>query len=127
MPLEKQPYLAIVAPIKNWLAPFCSLRDSASDDISVITLKNGFLNSEDQSCFSMKQRTPVHRFVTRDFFSISYKSMDAYRGIFILCTINGPCAWYQAIAGPLNNKNLKAKLICDFSVRILFFMQFLWV
>ena len=51
--------------------------------------------------------------------------MDAYRGIFVLYTINGPCAWHQAIAGPFNNKNLNAKLMCDFGVRVLFFMQFL--
>ena len=75
--------------------------------------------------FSTKQRKPVHRFVTRDFFSISYKSMDAYRRMFVLCTINGPCAWYRAIAGPLNNKNLNAKLICDFGVTRFIFMQFL--
>ena len=66
--------------------------------------------------FLMKQRKPVHRFVTRDFFSISYKSMDAYRGMFVLCTINGLCAWHQAIVGPFNNKNLNAKLKCDFDV-----------
>ena len=70
----------------------------------------------------MKQRKPVHRFVTRDFFSISYKSMDAYRGMFVLCTINGPCTWHQAIAGPLNNKNLNAKLICDFGVMWFIFL-----
>ena len=45
--------------------------------------------------------------------------MDAYRGIFVLCTINGPSAWHQAIASPFNNKNLNAKLICDFGVCIL--------
>ena len=42
--------------------------------------------------------------------SISYKSMDAYGGIFVLCTINGLCAWHQAIAGPFKHKNLNAKL-----------------
>ena len=47
--------------------------------------------------------------------------MDAYRGIFVLCTINGPCAWHQAITGPFNNMNLNVKLICDFDVRVLFF------
>ena len=56
---------------------------------------------------------------------LSYKSMDAYRGIFVLCTINGPCAWHQAIAGPINNKNLNAKLICDLAYAFYFFMQFL--
>ena len=35
--------------------------------------------------------------------------MDAYRDMFVLCTINGLCAWHQAIAGPFNNKNLNAK------------------
>ena len=45
--------------------------------------------------------------------------MDAYRGIFVLCTINGPCAWHQAIAGPIN-KNLNAKLICN-SVSAVFY------
>ena len=74
--------------------------------------------------FLTKQRKPVHRFVTRDFFSLSYKSMDAYRGTFVLCTINGQCVWHQAIAGPFNNKNLNAKLICDFSVRVLFLCSF---
>ena len=73
MPSEKQPNLAVVPPIKNWLAPFCSLRDSAFDDVSVIILKNSGPNGEGRSCFSTKQRKPVHRFVTRDFFSISYK------------------------------------------------------
>ena len=63
----------------------------------------------------------MHRFITKDFFSISYKSIDAYRGIFVLCTINGPCTWHQAIAGPINNKNLNAKLICDFGLCVLFF------
>ena len=43
--------------------------------------------------------------------------MDAYRGIFVLCTINGPCAWHQAIAGPFN-KNLNAKLIYNFGVHV---------
>ena len=71
--------------------------------------------------FSTKQRKPVHRFVTRDFFSISYKNMDAYKGMFVLCTINGPCAWHQVIAGPFN-KNLNAKLICDFGVTRLIFL-----
>ena len=48
--------------------------------------------------------------------------MDAYRGMFVLCTINGPCAWHQAIAGPFNNKNLNAKLICDFGImRFIFY------
>ena len=75
--------------------------------------------------FLTKQRKPVHCLVTRDFFSISYKSMDAYRGIFVLCTIKGPCACHQAIAGPFNNKNLNAKLICNFGKHVLFFMQFL--
>ena len=37
--------------------------------------------------------------------------MDACKGIFVLYTINGPCPWHQAIAGPINNKNLNAKLI----------------
>ena len=84
--------------------------------------KNGGPYHEGRSFFSTKQRKPVHRFVTRDFFSISYKSMDAYRGMFVLCTINGPCAWHQAIAGPFNNKKLNAKLICDFGVtRFIFY------
>ena len=48
--------------------------------------------------------------------------MDAYRGIFVLCTINGPYAWHQAIAGPINNKNLNAKLICDFGVCVFIFL-----
>ena len=39
MPLEKDHNLAVVASIKKWLAPFCSSRDSASDDISVIVSK----------------------------------------------------------------------------------------
>ena len=77
--------------------------------------------SEGRSCFLTNQRKPVHRFVTRDFFSISYKSMDAYRGYICLCTINGPCAWHQAF----NNKNLNAKLICDFGIRVLFFYAYL--
>ena len=81
---------------------FCFSRDFASDDISVTTPKNMAGHTVKAEVFLMKQRKPVHRFVTRDFFSISYKSMDAYRGIFVLCTINGPCAWHQAIAGPLN-------------------------
>ena len=38
-----------------------------------------------------------------------------------MCTINSPCAWHKAIPGPFNNKNLNAKLICDFGVRVLFF------
>ena len=42
--------------------------------------------------------------------------MDAYGDMFVLFTINGPCAWHQAIGGPFNNKNLNAKLICDFGV-----------
>ena len=47
--------------------------------------------------------------------------MDAYRGMFVLCTINGLCAWHQAIAGPFN-KNLNAKLMCDFGVtRFIFY------
>ena len=50
--------------------------------------------------------------------------MDAYRGIFVLCTINGLCAWNEAIAGPFNNKNLNAKLICDFGVCVLFLCSF---
>ena len=41
-------------------------------------------------------------------------------GMFVLCTINGPCAWHQAIAEPFNNKNLYAKLICDFGVRVFY-------
>ena len=82
MPLEKRPYLAIGHrhSYQKWLAPFCSLRDSASDDILVITSKNGDPYGEGRSFILTKQRKPVHRFVTRDFFSISYKSMDAYRG-----------------------------------------------
>ena len=48
--------------------------------------------------------------------------MDAYKGMFVLCTINGLCAWHQAIAGPFN-KNLNAKLICDFGICVLFFMH----
>ena len=41
MPLEKWPYLAIGHrhSYQKWLAPFCSLLDSASDDILVITSK----------------------------------------------------------------------------------------
>ena len=42
--------------------------------------------------------------------------------VYLLCTINGPCAWHQAIAGPFNNKNLNAKLICDFGIpRFIFY------
>ena len=80
--------------------------------------------TEKGEVFLTKQRKPVHRFITKGFFSISYKSMDAYRGIFVLCTINGPCAWHQAIAEPINNKNLNAKLICNFSVYVLFLCSF---
>ena len=83
--------------------------------------KNGGPYREGRSFFSMKQRNPVYRFVTRDFFSISYESMDAYRCMVVLGTINGLCAWHQAIAGPFNNKNLNAKLICDFGVPHLIF------
>ena len=54
--------------------------------------------------------------------SISYKSMDAYRGMFVLSTINGLCAWHQAIARPFNNKNLNAKLMCDFGVTRFIFL-----
>ena len=42
--------------------------------------------------------------------------MDAYRCMFVLCTINGPCPWDQAIVGPFNNKNLNAKLISAYHV-----------
>ena len=35
MPLEKQPYLNVIAPIKKWLVPFCSSHDSASDDVII--------------------------------------------------------------------------------------------
>ena len=66
--------------------------------------KNGGPYREGRSFFLAKQRKPVHRFVTIDFFSISYKSMDAYRCMFVLCTINGPCAWHQAIAGLLTTR-----------------------
>ena len=47
--------------------------------------------------------------------------MDAYRGIFVLCTLNNPCAWHQVIAGPFKHKNLNGKLICNFSVCVLIF------
>ena len=32
--------LAIIGPIEKWFLPSCSLRDSASNDISVIAFKN---------------------------------------------------------------------------------------
>ena len=45
--------------------------------------------------------------------------------MFVLCTINGPCAWHQAIAGTFNNKKLNAKLICDFGItRYIFYAVF---
>ena len=47
--------------------------------------------------------------------------MDTYRGMFVLSTINGPCTWHQAIARPFN-KNLNAKLMCDFGItRFIFY------
>ena len=94
--------LAIVNHIKKLLAPFCSSRDSASDDISVIASNENasLYYGEGQSCFLMKERKPVHCFVIRVFFSISYKSMDAYRVMFVLYAINGWRAWHQGIAWP---------------------------
>ena len=92
-----------------------------------LSLQNMVACTEKAKVFLDEKRKPVYHFVTRDFFSISYKSMDVYKGIFVLCTINSPCAWHQAIAGPFKHKNLNAKLICDFSVCVYFFMQFLWV
>ena len=42
--------------------------------------------------------------------------------MFVLSTIDSPCAWHQAIARPFNNKNLNAKLMCDFGVtRFIFY------
>ncbi len=112
--------MTVIASIKKCLVPFCSSCDSASGDILVIASKNDspYVKGKD---FFDENRKPVNRFVTRDLFSLYYKSMDAYRGIFVLCTINGPCAWHQAIAGPFNNKNMNAKLICNFGLRVLSF------